>query len=296
MPNQIVYPVDLHTHSSFSDGLKSPRELCRMADKLKLTHIALSDHDTLDGQPDMAHAAEDVRRARQARGDDTPFTAIPCVELSSGQGGRVHLMGYAPNPDDPALAKCLRDAAEDRAQRAARMLELLKKQGQSIPDELLKPLQGSNVGRAHIARAMVSAGLVHSMQEAFDRFLAEGASAYVARRLLAPADALGLLKGAGAVTALAHPTRLTLSEPMTLALIEELVGYGLDAVEAYHPSASKSEAKQLGLYARRRGLLVTGGSDYHGDPNARTKLGHMPGGWAAVKEDVEVLMERVKPC
>ena len=294
MPKQIAYPVDLHLHSTASDGLKSPSELCQMADKLKLEHIALSDHDTLDGQAEMQAAAQAVREARKARGDATPFRLLSCIELSSGHGGRVHILGYAPAPDDPALERCLLEAAEDRRQRAAKMLMLLDKQGLEIPEEQKRLLLSPHVGRAHIARALVKAGKVKSMQEAFDRFLAEGGSAYVPRKLLEPAEALSILKGAGAVTVFAHPRRLGLDEPQLYALLEELIAFGLDGVEAYHPSASRGDARVLDDYARRRGLLVTGGSDYHGDLNARTRMGRMPAGWASLREDIERLEEKIE--
>lgn len=312
MSDQVSYKVDLHMHSTASDGLKSPLELCVMAQKLGLSYIALSDHDTLGGLNGMRQALETLRAERDGsaapvceqrrkaksapapQADQSTLTFLPALELSSGTGGRVHLLGYAPNERDAALLDCLHSASADRLQRARRMLELLSQQGLRLSDEQRQELLSPLVGRAHIARVMVAQGMVKTMQEAFDRYLIEGGIAYVPRARLEPSRALAILKDAGAVVVLAHPRRLGLDETQMYALLEELISYGLDGVEAYHPSASRTDARSLADYARRHGLLVTGGSDYHGDPASRVRMARMPSGWAQALDDAQALVERTR--
>ena len=288
------YAVDLHLHSTFSDGLKTPSELCGQADGLGLTHVALCDHDTVDGLADMAAAVERVRKERLSRGDGTPFTLLKGVELSSGRGGRTHLLGYGVNVDDPALKQCLREADEDRRQRAEKMLELLAAQGIEISEQLRTVLISPHVGRAHIARALVQIGAVKTMQQAFEQYLGEGRSAYVPRKWLETTKTVQILRNAGGVVVLAHPGRLGMDDPLFHALVEELAAFGLQGIEVFPPSASRSDVRALELFARRRGLLVTGGSDYHGDQNTRVRMGRLPAGWTGVHEDVERLLDAMR--
>lgn len=288
------YAVDLHLHSTFSDGLETPLELCARADGLGLTHIALCDHDTTDGLSELAIGAEAVRAARLQRGDGTPFTAFPCVELSSGWGGRTHILGYGLDADDPALRQCLREAEEDRGQRAEKMLGLLKAQGVGIPEELNSVLANPRVGRAHIARALVKTGAVSTVQQAFDRYLAEGRSAYVPRKWMSANRAVQILRDAGALIVLAHPCRLGLDDAALSALVDELSAAGLRGLEVFHPSAGRRDVRALELLARRKGLLVTGGSDYHGDRNTRVRMGRLPSGWRTMRRDVDAMLAAMR--
>ncbi|MEG0493891.1 MAG: PHP domain-containing protein [Clostridia bacterium] len=288
------YAADLHLHSTFSDGLMSPAELCAQADRLGLTHVALSDHDTMDGLPEMEAAAQNVRSKRRERGSDAPFVVLPCVELSTGHGGRTHLLGYGANPQNPELAECLHEADEDRRERSQKIVELLLAQGVELSEDVKAKLIGPHVGRAHVARALVQVGAVTTMKQAFERYLGEGRSAYVSRKWLETTKAVQILQNAGAVTVLAHPQRLLLEGGMLFALIDELAAFGLCGIEVFHPSANHRDVRALELFARRRGLLVTGGSDYHGDLNTRVRMGKLPSGWLSMREDVDALLNAMK--
>ncbi|MEG0742495.1 MAG: PHP domain-containing protein [Clostridia bacterium] len=288
------YAADLHMHSTYSDGLMTPQQLCDMADQLGLTHVALCDHDTLDGLAEMQAAAAAIRERRTARGDAAPFVLLPSLELSSGRGGRTHILGYGADATNPALLKCLEEAMEDREHRAKQMLDLLSTQGVELPADVQEALINPHVGRAHIARALVYSGSVSTMQQAFDRYLAEGKCAYVPRSWLDTAKAVQTLKNAGAVVVLAHPMRLGLRDSALNALIEELTAFGLDGVEVFSPSANRASVRTLELLARRKGLLVTGGSDYHGDQGTRVRMGRLPSGWRLMREDVEALLTAMR--
>lgn len=274
---------DLHLHSTYSDGLKTPGELCLIAHGLGLSLIALTDHDTLDGLPALDAAAR-----------ETCIDAIGGIELSAGTEGRTHILGYAPRRDDPALNAWLKAASEERRERAERMLDLLRGEGVMLDASRDYLLSCPQVGRAHIARAIISAGYVNTVKQAFERYLAVGRPAYVPRAVLPPREAIALLKGAGAVTVLAHPMRLSLDETAVCALITELRGMGLDGVEAYHPSATRSQAAALDRMARRIGLIVTGGSDYHGDIGSRSRMGRLPPGRTSAEDDARALADAIE--
>ncbi|MDD3334056.1 MAG: PHP domain-containing protein [Eubacteriales bacterium] len=284
-----LYPADLHVHSIFSDGLRSPEELTAMADRLGLRVIALCDHDTLDGLEPMAKA---IARRNAAFPHKPPLLFLPSLELSAGIGGRTHILGYGVNPRDPELARCLQAAREDRQSRAEAIVDKLEQLGVSFPEEERRALCSPTVGRAHIARALVRMRVVNTVQQAFDRYLAEGKSAYVARQLLPATEAVRLLKTAGAIPVLAHPCRLSPDFTVLAALTEALEKEGLTGLEAWHPSATPAQALQLSSYAKRRALLVTGGSDFHGDLNTRVSMGRMPSGWRSCQADVQALLGR----
>lgn len=285
----IRYPLDLHLHSRFSDGLETPESLCAKAARLRLKAVALCDHDTTDGLAPMAEAVAALNTAQPE-----PMAFIPSIELSAGLNGRTHILGYGVDPRHAGLIACLTGAKRDRQARAEAILDRLEAEDIRLPADVRASLNSPTVGRAHIARALMAQGVVNTVQQAFDRYLAEGRSAYVPRKLLPAADAAALLKAAGAIPVLAHPCRLALDEPALLALISELAEAGLMGVEAYHPSASPSSARQLEGFARRMGLLVTGGSDYHGDPNTRVALAHMPSGWQSWQDDLLALQAHIR--
>lgn len=286
----VRYPLDLHVHSVFSDGLQSPAELCARASKLGLTTVALCDHDTTGGLAPMAEAI--AQRNRLCPGKP-PLVFLPAMEWSSGPGGRTHVLGYGANPASPALRAGLAAARTDRRERAERILAKIKAQGIVLSPEALARLNTPAVGRAHIARELVACGAVHTMAQAFQRYLAEGKSCYEPRKVLAASQAVELLRDASAVPVLAHPLRLGLEEPALYMLIQELREAGLRGLEAYHPSADAAGAARLAQYAQRNGLLVTGGSDFHGDANARVQMGHMPAGWHTWREDAAALENAV---
>lgn len=281
------YPVDLHLHSRFSDGLLTPEALAEEAKKRRLRLIALCDHDTTAGLTAMAQAVAAVNRQ-----EGEPLYLIPSIELSAGLNAKTHLLGYGLNPDDPALQACLTAAREDRRERLSKMLALLEDQGVTLSPENRAALNVDAAGRAHVARALIRQGVVNTMAQAFQRYLGEGKCAYVPRKTLPATQAVALLKSAGAIPVLAHPCRLALENAAFQALLEALKEAGLQGLEAYHPSAAGKEAQRLARLARQTGLLVTGGSDFHGDPHARVAMGRMPSGWQSCLSDAQALYAR----
>ena len=286
----IQYPIDLHIHSTISDGLETPAELYARARREGITALALCDHDTVAGVKVMQDV---IRTDEQSNPGRPPLRYLPSIELSTGDGGHAHLLGYGVDVDNSRLLETLDAMQQDRVDRCKRILCLLRKQGIRlcchVEEELLRP----GTGRAHIARALMDAGVVNTMQQAFDRYLARGKSAYIARRYMPIADGVRLLTAAGAAVVLAHPSRLNPDPQSLRALTEELMQAGLAGLEAYHPSANRQQGPWIDGIARSLGLLVTGGSDYHGDQNCCTRMGRMPSGWKDPEEDLQKLLARM---
>lgn len=277
--------IDLHIHSTYSDGLLTPDQLCALAVRRHTQLLALCDHDTTDGLLPMAEAAR-LQNQRGAR-----LTLIPAVELSAGADGRTHILGYGVRADSPPMQATIAALRRQRALRGQRMVEALAAEGIVIPPELIpKPeTEGTAIGRPHIARALIAMGRANTMEQAFGRYLVEGRPAYVPLSHMTASEAVALLRQCGAVPVLAHPARLRLPSQALEALTLSLQAVGLMGVEVYHPSASRGDLRTLDAMARRLGLLVTGGSDYHGDSGTRAKLGGVPAGWQRCAADVAAL-------
>jgi hypothetical protein len=249
--------AELHAHTTASDGQHTPAELVTMARALGLDVLAITDHDTTDGIA-PAHLA--------AHGSPVILSGI---ELSAEDDGDVHVLGYGLNPNDPALQAALAGFRTDRESRARRMVEKLAALGVSVDWERVRVLAGGSIGRPHIARAMVEAGEVESVREAFDRYLGNGGPAYVARQRLTPEAAIQLIHAAGGAAVLAHPGML--ANPR--AMVVRLVAAGLDGVEVAHPKNSEAVRLDLRGLAARYHLIMTGGSDFHGRAVSDAMLG-----------------------
>ena len=278
--------VDLHVHSIFSDGLKTPDELCAMAVKAGVQHIALCDHDTVNGVPAMRESA-----ARHG------LSMIPGVEISTGRGGKMHILCYGENVENAEMKAFLESMAQERIGRAAAIMDRLAEEGICIPEERRAELLAMpSVGRAHIARELIAMGVVNTMPQAFDRYLLEGRPAYVPRTEQPTAQTVEKLRAMRVVPVLAHPMRSSLEQPAIHALIHSLIECGLAGVEAYHPSANARAARMLDGIARQEKLLVTGGSDYHGDPGSTVRIGRLPAGWPARENDLSALQSAIFHC
>ncbi len=284
--------LDLHAHSTFSDGLLSPQALCALAQKKQVHVIALCDHDTTDGLIPMAQAAQALVQ------QGYPLRSIASVELSAGEDGRTHILGYGVDPAHEALRASCAALRHKRASRGLQMVEALRDIGIEVPQALLPSMgsQGQAFGRPHIARALIHMGIVHTVDQAFDRYLNEGRPGYVPLAHQTASEAVALLREAGAVPVLAHPLRLHLSPELLEPLILSLRDAGLMGVEVFHPSAGRRDGHHLLGIAQRNGLLVTGGSDFHGDRGARAKLGGLPTGWQHWQEDLAALEEAMARC
>lgn len=247
--------IDLHIHSSFSDGTDAPEALVGLACRLGLSAVALTDHDTTGGVAAFLAAC----RSRKLTG----FAGVEVsVEVPSGT---LHLLGLGIDPACQALAESLARVQDGRDWRNHRILEKLLSLGLALTWEEVAAFAGEEVvGRPHFALALIARGWVANQQEAFDRFLANGAPAYVDRYRLTPAEALGLIRQAGGVAIMAHPYAWCDDLPLLESRIEALKADGLAGIEAYYPNHTQEMTIDLLRLAKRQNLLVSGGSDYHG--------------------------------
>jgi predicted metal-dependent phosphoesterase TrpH len=251
--------IDLHLHTTASDGRSSPEQLVRAALEAGLTTIAVTDHDTTASVSAVMTVAAEVN-----------LQTVAGIEITAVHGGRdVHMLGYFLDPHATELAEFLARQREDRRRRVMTMLESLERLGLSVDATAIRERAsgetGRAIGRPLVAEALMRAGHVRSIAEAFDRFLAEGRPAYVVRRGAPPQQVVALVAGAGGLTSLAHPGKLRRDE-----IIPELVEAGLAALEVHHPDHDPLDVNRYRRMAETYGLLVTGGSDYHGPGSGRT--------------------------
>jgi len=254
--------VDLHIHSTASDGRFSPAEVVRKSASAGLNVIALADHDTVDG---IIPALEEAKTFPWLR-------VIPGVEISTDvPTGEVHVLGYFIDYTQPELLASLKGMRNSRLERAQGMIAKLKGLGLPIEWERVKEIAGSgSIGRPHLAQAMLEKGYIASFKEAFTMYLGWGGPAYVGRKKMTPGEAVELILQANGLPVLAHP--LTISDPEVMVI--ELKAKGLIGIEAYHDGCAAEEINRLVSLADRYGLIVTGGSDYHGlDDNTETMIG-----------------------
>ncbi len=267
--------VDLHSHSTYSDGTLTPAELVHEADRRGVRVLGLTDHDTLDG---LAEA--DAEAARLG------LELVPGVELSTGGrggSGEIHLLGYFVDRDDPDLRAGLAAYAAARLVRLGRIVDRLAAAGLRVDPDHVKRLAGpGTVGRPHIARALVELGHVASIGEAFDRYLASGRPGFVPRPRVDPERGIAQIRAAGGVPVLAHP----LGTGDVEATVTWLAPVGLAGLEVYYGEYDEATRNDLRAVADRWGLIATGGSDYHG-PNF--KPGRELGGPAVPFDAVERL-------
>ena len=247
--------LDLHLHTTHSDGSCTPTEVVTMAHRAGVTALAITDHDIMTGVTEAITA-----------GQQCGIEIIPGVEISSIAGNsELHVLGYFLDRQDSDLLARLKTLRDERHRRNPQIIERLQTLGIDITYDEVRALAGSDsVGRPHIARALMDKRVVTSAKEAFDRFLAEGKPAYVPRVLPSPAEAIRWIKAARGLAVLAHPTWVKVAEQSLVDLVRQLKADGLDGVEVYYSThAARQTREYLGL-AQQLGLLVTGGSDFHG--------------------------------
>jgi predicted metal-dependent phosphoesterase TrpH len=254
--------VDLHVHSTASDGRLTPAEVIREAAEKGMSYIALADHDTVDG----------IAAARKAAQSFPNLRVIPGIEISTDiPQGEVHILGYFIDYTDAELLAKLEDFKNSRLRRAEKMVAKLADLGVPVEWQRVLELAGSStIGRPHIAQAMLEKGHIPSFKDAFDEYLGHGKPAYVEREKMLPAEAVGIIVKARGLPVLAHP--LTTEDPE--GLISELKSAGLVGLEAYYNGYSDEEVEGLLALAQKHGLIATGGSDFHGiEPDEETAIG-----------------------
>jgi predicted metal-dependent phosphoesterase TrpH len=258
--------VDLHAHSTASDGSDPPSRLIELAVDCRLSALALTDHDTLEGIAEARTAAE-----------GTDLELIPGTELSlQYDGGGMHLVVLWLEPGSGPLQDRLEELQEGRGDRNARITERLTELGMPVDlAEVEEEAGGGSVGRPHIAQVMVRKGFVPDIRTAFEVWLGSGKPAYVDRPRLNPEDAIALARQSGAVPVLAHPHTLGITRAEEMSrLLQRLRGAGLVGLEALYSSYLRHEREGYAHLARRFGLVPSGGSDYHGTYKPGLALGH----------------------
>ncbi len=262
--------ADLHLHTTFSDGLFPPEEIVRLAHESGVSAVAVCDHDNIDG----------IARARTAA-ERLQIDVVTGVELSSQWESfrDIHILGYGFDPEHRELRRELADFRDFRERRnemiVGRVNELLARQGRAPIDfDRVRQLADGTVGRPHIAQALHERGYVRDNEDAFQRYLIP---CNVEKRLFPADQAIDLVHRAGGVAVLAHPSFITSERPALERVFDALVGLGIDGLEVYNNGATRDEVDYLITQARRRGLIATGGSDFHGFEDSESRIGFCRG-------------------
>jgi len=279
--------VDLHIHSTASDGSRTPLELTSMAFTKSLSLFSITDHDTFGGIAEGAAAAA-----------EREMEFLPGIELSVDLEEKdltAHLLGYFPGiavPDllssSTPIGKAISFVQGGRSRRNPKILEKLADNGMHIEMETVKEIAGGDVvGRPHIAEAMLNAGYIGTIREAFDRFLAKGKPAYVERDRLPVVKAIEVILESGGLPVMAHPGYIEMDSENLKGFFKRMKEYGLVGIETYYPAHTSSMVEMLKSYARELNLVVTGGTDYHGRNNETAPLGGTDEGFHIDFEDVK---------
>ena len=268
--------IDLHTHSTFSDGTFTPLQLVKYAEEKGLKAFALTDHDTTEG-------------VKEAKSIETNVEVISGVEISTRYDKKeIHIVGLYVNENDADLNKQLKYYREKRVTRNFEILEKLNSLGVNITiDDVKESCTGDVISRAHIAKALVSKGFVGSYTEAFDRYLGDNKCAYVPRETLNYEESMELITKAGGVPVLAHPLLYKMSDTNIENMMVKLRQKGLKAVEVYYSTHSNSDTQHIMAMANRVGLIYSGGSDFHGATKPKIDMGTGMGKLAVPYEILE---------
>ena len=254
--------IDLHTHSTASDGIYSPTELLHKAKEAGITILALTDHDTTNGLEEAKQTAQTLQ-----------IDLIPGIEINTDiGGGEVHVLGYFLEywrPEFQAILKVLRDA---RVRRGQRMVELLNEHGVHITWERVREIAQGSVGRPHVAEALMEAGYVQTIGEAFEKYIGSDCFAYVPRYKLTPVDAVRLIASANGLPVIAHPITLPGLDELRNWL-PELCQAGMVGLETYYGPYTPEDERELLALAHEYHLIPTGGTDFHGPGIHPTPLG-----------------------
>lgn len=262
--------VDLHCHSTASDGTFAPADVVRLAKESSLSGLALTDHDTIAGLPEAAAAA------REAGIDFLPGIEISC---EVPKPATLHMLGYGVDIDSPQLRELTDRLQAGRDDRNPRIVRRLNELGVALTMEEVEAQAGGDViGRPHIAAVMLRKGYVSSIKQAFDKYLATGGAAYFDRDRPTPARGIELIRQAGGLPVLAHPVQLrTENDAQLERTVKDLADLGLAGIEVIHSDHDDAMFEKCSRLAERFGLLRTGGSDFHGSNKKDIRLGHAKG-------------------
>ncbi|MEG1473086.1 MAG: PHP domain-containing protein [Christensenella sp.] len=272
--------VDLHMHSTASDGTDTPREIITKCRKLGLALSSITDHDTMDSQDEAIKTAKENKTAY-----------LTGVEFSVTYMGELHILGYGMNKQDKELCALMDDLRASRVERVHEIIREVRAQGMKIEfEDVERFAHGNTLGRPHVALALIERGYASDLQDAFVRYLNEEGSCYVQRRKLNPQQAIEIILKTGGVPVLAHP-KFARTDDME-GLITMLKGLGLMGIEAYYPAHSDADVERYTEIAKKNNLLVTCGSDYHGVMRQNVAIACEKRTGALLEESLKILIEK----
>ncbi|MDR2193453.1 MAG: PHP domain-containing protein [Treponema sp.] len=274
--------IDLHTHSTASDGSLSPRQLITEAHKIGVSAIALTDHDTINGLDEAQSEAEKLG-----------IRFIPGIEIAvQWQPGEFHLLGLGLRIPNAVFFEALIGLGHTREKRNREIVRRMNELGLHVEYEDVVNLSGGHsIGRPHFAQLLIQHKMVKNVEQAFDRYLGKGRPLYVPKEDIDFQAAVRLIKAAGGIAVLAHPMSLYVAWGRLPDLIASLKEQGLDGIEAWHPTATSGDCKRLEDVGRALGLFITAGSDFHGDIYQGRKLGMTTGG----RTIADAILEAIPP-
>lgn len=257
--------IDLHVHSNASDGTFTPRELVEYAVEKGLAAFALTDHDTVKGLYEAEEAAK-----------EKDVELIPGIEISSEyKGGDIHILGLYIDYRKPDFSAALQEFVDARNRRNEQMAKKLSEQGFSVTmEELCAAYPDAVITRAHFAKFLKAKGYISSYDEAFAKYIGKNCPCYVPRTVIQPEDAIGLIRNAGGIAVLAHPLLYHLSMEELKHLAAYLKEAGLQGIEVFYSMNQEGDDNRVGSLAQEMGLLMTGGSDFHGSTKPHIDLGN----------------------
>ena len=256
-------PVDLHTHTTASDGSYTPSELVFLARNSNLAAVAITDHDTINGIDEA-----------QKTGSQIGVEVVPGVEISVGENDNMHILGLFIDHKSPILNSTLENLKEARKERNRQMVKKLQDLGFSITyEEILEKTGAENMGRLHIAKAMAEKGLVSDLAQAFSQYLSFGRDAYIPRKRLGEKEGIEVILQSGGIPVLAHISYLNMQEPELEKTLARLKNWGLMGVEVFYPNYDEQTQKLANRLAEKFGLLKSGGTDFHGTNRNDIHLG-----------------------
>lgn len=253
--------LDLHTHSTASDGTLSPEELILEAAHKNLKYLSLTDHDTIEGLSQISKVPDGL-------------IFINGVEISAEFPKTLHILGYGFDPKHTELNRTLKELQDFRLNRNKKMIENMKKLGFDITlEELEKEAGGEVIGRPHFANLFAKKGYAKSYQESFDKYLDKGKQLYLNKKRLQPKNAIELILDAKGIPVIAHPYQTKLNDEKLEELVVDLVNYGLMGIEVFYSKHTPDQIRFYKYLADKYGLLITAGSDFHGTTKPDIKLG-----------------------
>ena len=274
--------VDLHVHSNKSDGSLSPSDLVLEAKKKGLKAFALTDHDTVDGIDEAMAASE-----------NSGVIVIPGIELSTEYEGKdIHIVGLLIDKEQPTFRDKIQEFVDSRIQRNHKMCQKLTEAGCPLTyEELVEEFPGAVITRAHYAQILLKKGYTKSLKEAFERYIGDRGPCFIPREKITPEDGVKLILSAKGIPVLAHPLLYGMGKERLQILVDRLKDAGLEAIEAVYCTYSPSEETQMREFAKKNGLLISGGSDFHGNAKPGLEMGT---GYGKLYVSEEILDELVK--